>query len=321
MAKREKQKSKSGRKPSKRRSRLLPALLIALVLVGGCLGWMHMQARVTHLRRAELYLPDLPSGMDGATLLFVSDLNIRNGSDARACARLMDKLAQTGPDMLVLGGDYSAPGLLDIINGSEGDAQDEAAEFIESLADFPAPLGKFAVAGENDTGNAGLEAAFAAAGIDFLDDEPAAIRRNGSEIVIAGLSDDSLNKTPYTQTGRYFSRDDCVIAVAHNPASYIDIRVNEARDGGAWADLVLSGHTLGGQIKLLGRTLRSYPPEVARCLGGWYYIDDLLMLVSEGVGCEGPMLRLGTRSEAWLLTLRRQTVRDAVPETLLKALP
>lgn len=301
-----KEKAVQAARERKRRrglSRWLPAFLIVL-LVGGCFGWMHFQARLTHLKQAQVYLEDLPEEMDGTTLLYLSDLNIRSASDRRAGMRLMQQLSRLEPDLLVLGGDYSAPDLLDELNGSEGNAQGVAAEFIRGLSDFPAKLGKYAVTGENDAANVELEEAFAEAGIEYLEDRCAVVEKNGSELVLAGLSDAQQGKTPYTEIGRYFSGKECVIAIAHSPASYVDIRVNEARGGGAWADLVLSGHTLGGQLKLFGRTLRSYPDEVARCIGGWYYVDDLPMLVSEGVGCEGAMLRLGTQSEVWLLTLR-----------------
>ena len=301
-----KEKAVQAAREQKRRrglSRWLPAFLIVL-LIGGCFGWMHFQARLTHLKQAHVYLEDLPGELDGTTLLYLSDLNIRSASDRRACTRLLKQLSRLEPDLLVLGGDYSAPGLLDTINGSEGDGQADAAEFIRSLKAFPATLGKYAVAGENDAANSELTKAMAEAGIEYLEDRCAVVEKNGGELVLAGLSDAQQGRTPYTEIGRYFSGRECVIAIAHNPASYVDIRVNEARGGGAWADLVLSGHTLGGQLKLFGRTLRSYPDEVARCIGGWYYVDDLPMLVSEGVGCEGAMLRLGTQSEAWLLTLR-----------------
>lgn len=301
----EKQKTAKAKVPGRGRGRkLLPAFLIAALLLGGFFGWMHLNARVTHLRRADVYLQDLPRAMDGVTMLYLSDFNIRSAADARSCTSLMNKLSQAQPDILVLGGDYTAPGLMDILNGSSGDSDADAARFIQSLAAFPAPLGKYAVTGENDTANLHLPAAFAEAGVQHLNDACAVVERNGAQLVLAGLSDVSLGNTPYTDLGRHFTGDECVIALAHSPAAYVGIRINEARGGGAWADLVLSGHTLGGQIKLFGRTIRTLPAEEARCLAGWYYIDDLPMLVSQGVGCEGAMLRLGTQSEAWLLTLR-----------------
>ena len=115
----------------------------------------------------------------------------------------------------------------------------------------------------------------------------------------------SRNETPYADLGRAFSGDECVLVLSHNPSAYVGVRVAEARGGGAWADLVLAGHNLGGQIRLFGRTMRTLPPEEARCLAGWFYEGDLPMLVSQGLRCPGLPLRLGSRSEVWLLTLRR----------------
>lgn len=291
-------------KPRRRAGKLLPAFLIA-ALLACLLGWMSLQAHLTHLRRAEVYLPDLPAAFDGTTLLYLSDLNIRSAADARACTRLMRKLAQAQPDILLLGGDYSAPGLMDIINGRSGDAQTEVASFIRSLSGFPAPLGRFAVAGEHDSGNTLLEPALADAGIRLLSDDCVVLEKDGAKLYLAGLSDVSLNHPPYKQIAGHFSGDECVLVAVHSPAAYVDVRINEAKKGGAWADLVLAGHTLGGQIKLFDQPIANLSPEVSRCLAGWYYLDDLPMLVSQGVGCEGAMLRLDSQSEAWLLTLRR----------------
>ena len=152
---------------------------------------------------------------------------------------------------------------------------------------------------------AGLKEAMSDGGVMLLDDECATILKDGAQLVLAGLSDVGEKRTPYADIGGYFDGSECVIALTHNPSGYIGVRVAEARSGGAWADLVLAGHTLGGQIRAFGRTIYTLPEAEARCLGGWYYAGDLPMLVSQGVGCSGVMLRLDTQSEVWLLTLRR----------------
>ena len=293
------------KKAARGRHRRLSALLLALaaLLFLGGFGWMALEARLVHLRHADVYLKDLPQAFDGTTVLFLSDLNIGSASDAAACARLMDKLAQLRPDLLILGGDYSL----------RGEAE-HARAFLATLADFPAQLGKFAVRGEAETGEGpAIDASFAEAGVQLLADACATVERGGAWLIVAGLNDASQNSTPYSEIGRYFSGGECVLAVAHNPSAYVGIRVAEARDGGAWADLVLAGHNLGGQLRLFGRTARTMPEEEARCLAGWYYAGDLPMLVSQGVGCKPPKLRLGSQSEVWLLTLRcpeRQTLPD-----------
>ena len=300
-----------GRRKTKKKVRargrrhVLSALLLALILAGGFFGWMAGSASIVRVRNAEVYLPDLPAQFDGTKILYISDVNIRNGADAAASRRLMHKLEAIQPDILMLGGDYSAGTLVDVLNDVPTGDPTNAAEFMRSLAGFQAPLGKFAVLGEADGGGEVYADALTASGVQLLQDNYAVIERDGAQIAVAGLRDVSENRTPYDALGRSFRADDCVIVLAHNPTSYTRIRMAEAQGGGAWADLVLSGHTLGGQIKLFGRTLRQFSEEESRRIAGWYYGDDLPILVSQGLGCRGAKLRLGTQSEVWVITLRR----------------
>lgn len=296
MANRRKGRGK-GRMPPGRRLGLAAFLLAAGALLA--LGaWMVVQAHIVHLCYAQLYLPDLPAAFDGTELIYISDWNIAGAGEARACARLLDKLAALDADLLLLGGDYARGGL-------EGDAAQQLSPFVAALAEFEAPLGKFAVAGEQDGDGAALEALMRDAGVQLLSDACAELRRGDDVLVIAGLSDVQQGRTPYEALGAYFSGDECVLVLAHNPSAYVGVRVAEARGGGPWADAVLSGHTLGGQIRLFGRNLREMPEAEARCLAGWYYGDDLPLLVSQGLGCRDVGLRLGSRSEVWHITLRR----------------
>ena len=290
-----------------RRRVLLPVLLIAVLGIGGFFGWMHVNASLTHLKFAEVYLEDLPAQFENTRILFISDLNIRNSMDAQACERTLDKLNELGADMLVLGGDYSADTLVEALNGADGKGKKEYTEnFVQSLNHFYAPMGKFAVLGEHDDET--LAEKFELAGVQCLSDACVTVEKDGAQLVIAGLSDASGGRTPYEEIGGYFNGEECVIAVAHNPSSYIGIRVAEAKEGGAWADMVLTSHTLGGQIKLLGKTMFTLPEEEARHLSGWYYANDLPMLVSQGLGCKGLKLRLGTESEIWCITLHKPKI-------------
>lgn len=304
-----KARGKTGaRRRTRGRRHVLPALLLALLLPGCLLGWMYAGAVVVHVRPAEVFLPDLPPQFDGVTALYLSDLDIRSAREAAATARLMDALEELSPDLLLLGGDYSAGTLLDALNRAKG-GEAHAAEFLRTLVNFRAPLGKLAVLGETDT-EAALMDAFAMAGFLVLRDSAATIERDGAKLTVLGLRDISEDVTPYDELARSFRAEECVLVLAHNPLAYTRIRTTEARNGGAWADLVLSGHTLGGQIRLLGRTLRSFSEEGARRIAGWYYADDLPALVSQGLGCRDAKLRLGTQSEVWLLTLRRPARRN-----------
>lgn len=300
---------KIQKKKQRRRSKgAVCAALFVVLLLGGFTAWMWGGAHATHLRYAQLYLQDLPEKFDGVTLLYLSDINIQNARDDAACARLMKKLNALGADILLLGGDYTAQSALNQLGNTQKSENAEINRWLASLATFDAPLGKYAVVGEADDAGE-LESSFAASGVQLLSDRCATIERNGQELIIAGLSDVSEKKTPYEQIGGYFSGDECVIALAHNPSSYIGIRVAEAKGGGAWADAVLAGHTLGGQIRIGNKTMRTMPDEETRCIAGWYYADDLPMLVSQGLGCKDVKLRLGSNSEIWCITLKKPEVR------------
>ncbi len=287
----------AGKKKAKKRRPLgqrlaLGFFLFMAVALASLCAWMYIQAHILHLCRAQLYLPDLPEAFDGTKLLFLSDFNLRTEVDERACARLLDRLSPLEPDLLILGGDYVSD-----------DKKGFSEIFKNSLASFPASMGKFAVAGEIDKDTELLENAMTSAGVQLLNDACVAVERSEDKLILSGLSDITQTRTPYEEMGSYFSGDECVLVFAHNPSAYVGVRVAEARNGGPWADAVFSGHTLGGQIRLFGRTLRNMPEAEARCLGGWYYSDDLPLLVSQGVGCRDVNLRLGSRSEAWLITL------------------
>lgn len=276
-------------------------LALFLTAMGALMGlgaWMVAQAHIVHLCHARLYLPDLPAAFDGTELIYISDWNVAGAGEARACARMLEQLGALDADLLLLGGDYVRGGL-------EGDGAQTLSLLVSALADFEAPLGKFAVAGEQDGDGAALEALLRDADVQLLSDACAEVRLGSDALVIAGLSDVRQGRTPYEELGGYFTGGECVLVLAHNPSAYVGVRVAEARDGGPWADAVLCGHTLGGQIRLFGRNLRQMPEAEARCLAGWYYGDDLPLLVSQGLGCRDVGLRLGSRSEVWHITLCR----------------
>lgn len=278
-------------------------VLLVLIVVCGALGLMYGSASIVHLRYAQVYLSDLPAAFDGTKVLFISDFNIRNANEERACERMMQKLQSLDADILILGGDYSSDNLFGALNGEKAQNREEYAKrFLLSLSDYSSSLDKYAVLGEED--DESLADTFAQAGVRYLKNDCAVIEKDGERLCIVGLQDISNGGAHYEQLSSKLKKDECVLVAAHDPSAYVGIRVAEASDGGSWADMVLCGHTLGGQMRLFGRNLRELSAEAERCLAGWYYTDDLPMLVSQGLGCKDVKLRLGTNSEIWCITLQ-----------------
>ena len=70
-------------------------------------------------------------------------------------------------------------------------------------------------------------------------------------------------------------------------------------------DVLLCGHTHGGQIRLFGKSILDLSRQEQRYLSGWNTETGQPILTTTGVGCETVNIRLGSTPEVWLITLRR----------------
>lgn len=260
---------------------------------------MHIQARTVHVRYAEVEVADLPAAFDGVKVLYVSDVDMCGLNTPGSATRLFDRLQGLQPDILLLGGDYTSPNLFQRLNGGAS-GQSARKKFFASLADFQAPLGKFAITGDND-GDAGQFAlTLVGSGVEPLDGRAARIEFAGANLYLAGVGWETQD---VNALAAQFQSDQCVIALAHTPDRVADIRISEANGGGVWADLILTGHTHGGQMRLFGRSILTLTEREKETLYGWYD-GEAPLLVTSGAGCESVNLRLGTQSEVWLIQLK-----------------
>ncbi len=281
------------------------ALLLALALACGAAA---LNAGIVRVRRAEVQLRDLPAAFDGKTVLYASDFDLCGVNTAKKSAALLQKLQSLKPDMLILGGDYTSPSLLEVLNRPDGAGERDVGQlrartdFFRYISGFEAPLGKFGLAAPEDADWQQLSGLMLEAGILPLFNDRAQVTVNGANLWIVGVSQESAN---LNSAGAAFSRDDCVLVAAYSPAVLPVLVTSEAQDGGRWADLALTGHTHGGQARLFGRDLLPLTATERQYRAGWTLENALPILTTTGVGCEGLNLRVGTEPEVWLITLRR----------------
>lgn len=267
----------------------LGAVLVALLAYGALI-----EPRRVELTRAELHLPRWPRGLDGLTILHLSDLHTRGrGPAERWLERLRAELPR--PDLIAVTGDFAEtiaalPACLAAIGG------------------WPARFGSYAVLGNNDQQShwqrRAVAEALAGAGITLLADNAVELEVNGQRLRVAGLRYVSARHSPPAfrfAAAQAAGPADCPrIVLAHSPDS-----LPEAVDAGV--DLILAGHTHGGQICLPGgrpienNLQRFKPPLYTR--GAWR-VDDTLLVVSRGLGMTRPLLRTFCRPEAAWLVLR-----------------
>lgn len=299
---------KKNRKMSRGGRLGLAAFAALLLALGVVMGAAALNASLLRVRRAEVVLTNLPDAFDGATILYASDIDLCGLNDAEKSGELFKELQSLSPDMLILGGDYTSRTLLERLNRpDEGDSITQAqarerTDFFHYIASFEAPLGKYAVASPEDGDTGLLAEQLRECGIRPITRERVAVSVGGDAVWLVGIGADSAD---LNAAGNAFSRNDCVIAIAYSPSVFPVLLTGEASDGGPWADLILAGHTHGGQIELFGRSLLPLTRVEHQYRTGWTIENGTPILTTEGVGCEGANLRLGTAPEVWLITLRR----------------
>ena len=303
MAKNKKKNKKMGRAGKI----TLLAFGCILVLIGILMGCAAVNANVVHIRRAEILLQDLPDAFDGKTILYASDIDLCGINTAKKAAALFEQLQALSPDLLILGGDYTSSSVFDTLNNPGDTAQNSGKQlknrnsFFHYISSFSAPLGKYAIASPEDPDWEGLSYTLQTNGFQPLFNDRAEVTSGSDRLWLVGICSESAS---LNSAGRAFSKGDCVIAVSYSPTVIPVILTGEASDGGAWADLCLNGHTHGGQLRLLGRNVLQLNPTEREYLWGWTLVNNMPILTTSGIGCEGANMRLGSSPEVWLITLK-----------------
>ncbi len=276
---------------------------------------MGVEANVVRIEYADVYLSDLPEAFEGTRMLFLADLHIGNLCPPEKAAALVNELQALKPDILLLGGDYSALDAVDYARALTGRVSLSAAKralsarrdrFFLMIRSFEAPLGKYAVAGNHDYELEDLGAAAALGGLTLMQNGGKVLKRGEGRLVLAGLDDWRAGEQDVAGVASAVRGGDCVILLSHNPDALPSVAGQLSSDGARWADLILAGHTHGGQIAPFGFGLFSGSIYGRRYLSGWYEDRAQVMLVSNGVGAYMLPLRLGAPPQVHLLTLYKK---------------
>lgn len=238
------------------------------------------------VRRNDIRFKKLPPLFEGFTILHISDLHV--DMNEVAMNRLIELVGSMQYDVCVLTGDYRGRTF-----GPFQPALDGVARLGNHLK---RPI--YAVLGNHDTIQMvpGLEAM----GIRVLLNECETIVRKDQRIHLAGIDDahffrvDNIEKAALSIPRGEFS-----ILLSHTPEVY-------RQAAHANFDLMLSGHTHGGQICLPGSIPIKLEAVLPRRMGAgaWQY-GDMTGYTSVGAGSSVVPVRLNCPPEVTLHQLRR----------------
>jgi predicted MPP superfamily phosphohydrolase len=256
----------------------------------------HIEPTWLHVARVRVPVPHLPPALAGLRVAQLSDFHFGphippgfiEGAIARAVAE--------EPHLIALTGDFV----------------DRGPQHVPAAArlfrDLRAPLGVYAVLGNHDFAvhtargarrhehlHAEVAGALAAEGVTVLRNRAVGLSHAGAALTVAGVDDLWSGACDPAAALAGACPDAPRVVLAHNPQTVAGL-------GALRADLVLSGHTHGGQINVPGLGRLFLGKKARRWAAGLYKFDTGHLYVNPGVGF-GWRFRFGVRPELTVLTL------------------
>ncbi len=259
---------------------------LSLIISAGATAYGFFDALRIRSENLTIRTAKLPAVIDRFTIVQISDVHLGLMVGKRRLARILKRVEDAGPDMLVSTGD--------LVDGQLSD-RDDLAQMIRRI---PTPHGKFAVTGNHEF-YAGITAALeftTAAGFTVLHGES----RN-AEGVLTVVGVDDPTGTHYGFSGSVSEKvpltgldnEKFILLLKHRPVPAAGIE--------SLFDLQLSGHTHKGQMFPFSLIVdRIYPISAGLHVLG----NNQRLYVSRGTGTWGPPVRFLSPPEVTVIELR-----------------
>lgn len=264
---------------------------LVVLATAGITAYGTYEADRVAITETTIASPDVPESADGLRVALITDLHVGPIRGADFTQRVVDLVEGADVDLVVLGGDLA-----------DGTVR-HVGQTLDPLGDLTAPA--YAVTGNHEYISGEPEA-----WVEKWEELGITALRNASErlpegIVMAGVEDASGASDRYEgglppdfeAALEGVAGDDFVLLAAHQPAE-----ADEVPDGLVESvDLVVSGHTHGGQLWPFGYAVLAEQGTIA----GLDEINDIRVLTSRGAGAWGPPLRVLAPPEVPVITLQR----------------
>jgi predicted MPP superfamily phosphohydrolase len=249
------------------------------------------------LNHHRVPIPDLHPAFAGLRIVQLSDFHCGQHVTAAYLGEAVHLAHAQEPDLIVLTGDFVHKGFKHVQTAAG------------ALGKLQAPLGVYAVLGNHDFSvrnalgirryrhlHRAVADALSAQGIRVLHNENVTLARGGARLHLAGVEDLWSRVCDLKRAYHGLSPSVPRIVLAHNPCTIEHLE-------GRRCDLMLSGHTHGGQINLPGLGRLTLGPKGKRFAAGMYYYRKTFLYVNKGVGF-GFKVRYGVRPEVAVMILR-----------------
>ncbi len=249
--------------------------------------------RLPQVTRRTLVFPDLPPGLDGLTLLHLSDLHAGMHLGEDMMQEIVAQANALRPDLIVQTGD-----MIDI-------SRSYIPAYVRAFRELSAPFGVVTVLGNHDryTGEREVIQGCREAGQVFVQNGCHVVERHGAVLALLGIDDphnwtaDDPQQADVDAARRAAPPDAFHVLLAHRPGAW-----DTAAPRGI--PLTLAGHIHGGQfyLPLIGWSPGSL---ITKYVTGHFQRGNSQLYVSRGIGVVGVPIRVFAPPEIELFELRR----------------
>ena len=265
--------------------------VLALTGVVSAIGVVNAR-RLAAVVHVDVPIRDLPSALDGFTLIQLSDIHVGPTIKRGYLSAIVARVNSLDADVVAITGD--------VIDGGV----DRLRTHVAPLADLRSRHGTYCVTGNHEYyhGADAWVAEWRRLGLHVLLNQNTVLKHDGASVLIAGVTDygahhyHAAHRSDPVAAARTATPVALKILLAHQPRS-------AAAAAAAGFDLQLSGHTHGGQFLPWNFFVTMQQPFVA----GLKRFQALWVYTSRGTGYWGPPLRFLAPSEITRLRLVRAT--------------
>lgn len=266
------------------KSLIVIAIFFIVILV-----YSYFETYLLRVRHLDFNSMDIPEQFDECKIIFVSDIHHGPYYSIKRVSSLVNKINRMNPDIVLLGGDYIY-------------FNDRYIEPVfKELATIKPKIFFGGVLGNHDHWESSelVKLNMDNAGISCLDNASFWIEKDSAKIKIGGVGDLFEDNQLIVNTESDVLSNDFVILVSHNPDFFAEIDDD-------LIDLVLAGHTHGGQISFFGLWAPFVPIQHKEYWKGMINNQYSSMYVTTGVGTIGLPLRFFSRPEIVEIVLHRK---------------
>lgn len=233
----------------------------------------------------------------GTKIVHFSDIHYGTSIDKKILNEIVNEINLTKPDIVIFTGDLFDKSVT--VNSNDLD------DLSNILGKINSTYGKYAIKGDNDFNDDWSIIMENSGFIDINDSYDSIYNKNNEIILISGLSSNIKNKNEISKKLEniydYLSKNKVTYSILamHEPDFIDKIDLKKF-------NLILAGHTLGGEVKLpiIGGT--NYPKYGKKYTKSYYNIKSTDIYISNGLGTSDLKMRLFNSPSFNLYRLRKK---------------